>query len=239
MVFKQIFHRFSKLKFWLLAFLVAALAIALHGFNWQVVFQPYFLGFNALVMHNPLMFILIFNVVTLLGLPASLLALKAGYVFGLGWGTVYVLVAAILGAILAFWMGRYLMHRCVQQKIQTNQQFQAIAKAVAKEGWKIVLLTRLSPLFPFNLTNYAFGLTQISLKNYILGSLGILPGTVLYTYMGSLTSDFARVASSTLPSPLSLQIAQWGMRLVGLAATLVITLYINRIAKKALNQHIA
>ena len=238
MIFKGIFHIFFKLKFWLLVFVMAAVAIALHGVNWQAVVQPGWQWFNALVVQNPLMFILFFNIATLLCIPASLLALKAGYVFGLGWGTAYVLVAAILGSILAFWMGRYLAHHWLQRKVQENLKFQAIAQAVAVEGWKIVLLTRLSPLFPFNLTNYAFGLTQISLKNYTLGSLGILPGTVLYTYMGSLSSDLARVDLSASPGHLSLHIAQWGMRLVGLVATLLITLYASRIAKKALNQHI-
>jgi uncharacterized membrane protein YdjX (TVP38/TMEM64 family) len=238
MVFNRIFHPFFKLRFWLLVFLVAALAIALHGFNWQALLQPCLQQFNALVVQNPLMFILFFNIATLLCIPASLLALKAGYVFGLGWGTIYVLVAAILGAILAFWVGRYLAHHWVRQKVQENLRFQAIAQAVAKEGWKIVLLTRLSPLFPFNLTNYALGLTQISLKNYVLGSLGILPGTILYTYMGSLTSDLTMVNLSASPSHFSLGIAQWGMRLVGLAATLLITLYVSRVAKKALNQRV-
>jgi hypothetical protein len=90
----------------------------------------------------------------------------------------------------------------------------------------------------FNLTNYAFGVTQISLKNYSLGSLGILPGTFLYTYMGSLSSELTTPDLSTSSMPLSLKIAQWGLRLVGLAATLMITLYINRIAKKALNQRL-
>ncbi len=238
MPLKRIVQLFRKPQFWLLAVLATTLAIAFHGLNFQGILHPCWLWFNGLVTQNPLIFILFFNVATLLCFPASLLALKAGYVFGLGWGTVYVLVAAILGAILAFWMGRYLTRHWVQQKLQENIRFRAIAHAVEKEGWKIVLLTRLSPIFPFNLTNYVFGMTQISLRNYGLGSLGILPGTVLYTYMGSLGSELTTMDLSASSMPLSLKIAQWGLRLVGLVATLAITLYLNRIAKKALNQHL-
>jgi uncharacterized membrane protein YdjX (TVP38/TMEM64 family) len=238
MPLKQIVQLFCKPQFWLLAVLATTLVIAFHGFNLQALLHPCWLWFSGLVTQNPLIFIVFFNVATLLCFPASLLALKAGYVFGLGWGTVYVLVAAILGAILAFWMGRYLTRYWGQQKLQDNIRFRAIAHAVEKEGWKIVLLTRLSPIFPFNLTNVAFGMTQISLKNYSLGSFGIFPGTVLYTYMGSLSSELTTIDFNASSMPLSLKIAQWGLRLVGLAATLIITLYLNRIAKKALNQHL-
>jgi uncharacterized membrane protein YdjX (TVP38/TMEM64 family) len=234
----RIIQLFCKPHFWLLAILATLLAIAFHGLNLQVILHPYWLWFNALVTQYPLIFILFFNVATLFCIPASLLAIRAGYVFGLGWGTIYVLVAAMFGAIFAFWMGRYLTRHRVQRKLQGNVRFRAIAHAVEKEGWKIVLLTRLSPIFPFNLTNYAFGVTQISLKNYSLGSLGILPGTVLYTYMGSLSNELTTIDFSASSLPLSLQIVQWGLRFIGLAATLIITLYINRIAKKALHQHL-
>ncbi|NJM77235.1 MAG: TVP38/TMEM64 family protein [Acaryochloridaceae cyanobacterium RU_4_10] len=166
MPLKQIIQLFRKPQFWLLAILATTLAITVRGLNLQAVLHPGWLWFNVLVTQYPLVFILFFNIATLLCFPASLLALKAGYVFGLGWGTFYVLVAAILGAILAFLMGRYFTRHWTQQKLQNNIRFRAISYAVEQEGWKIVLLARLSPIFPFNLTNYVFGVTQISLKNY-------------------------------------------------------------------------
>ncbi len=113
-------------------------------------------------------FIAIYNLATLLFVPGSLLTVKGGCLFGIVWGSVYVLIAATLGAIWAFLLGRYLSRDWVCQKIGKNSQFQAIDRAVMQEGWKIVLLTRLSPIFPFNLLNYAFGVTQVSLKDYIL-----------------------------------------------------------------------
>ncbi|NCJ08122.1 TVP38/TMEM64 family protein [Synechococcales cyanobacterium C] len=184
------------------------------------------------------MFILSFNVATLLCVPASLLAIKAGYTFGLIGGTAYVLVAALLGATLAFLIGRHLAHPWLQRQVQGDVRFRAIADATTREGWKIVLLTRLSPLFPFNLTNYIFGLTPISLKHYSLGSLGILPGTLFYTYMGALSHEFKQVDLSAPPMPFSLVMAQWGLRGVGLVATLIVTLHLNRIAKQALKRHL-
>jgi uncharacterized membrane protein YdjX (TVP38/TMEM64 family) len=228
-----------KLRFWLLLGLAAVAVIALYAFNLQGMLHAGWLWLMGLGSSDPLTFILFFNLATLLCVPASLLAIRAGFVFGLGWGSLYVLVAAIIGATLAFLMGRHLAHQWVWRKIEHNVRFYAIAQSVAHEGWKIVLLTRLSPLFPFNLTNYAFGVTQISLKNYIVGSLGILPGTVLYTYMGALANELSMTEFSSTSMPLGIQIAQWGMRLTGLAATVLVTLYINRVAKRALNQRVA
>jgi uncharacterized membrane protein YdjX (TVP38/TMEM64 family) len=239
MLLKRIARSCLTPQFWLLVGLVTTLAIAVHHFNLSAVIHLGWLWFNALITKDPVIFIIFFNISTLFCMPASLLALSAGYAFGLGWGTVYVLISAIIGATLAFWMGRYLAQSWVQRKMQGNIQFRAIAQAVAQEGWKIVLLTRLSPIFPFNLTSYAFGATQISLKNYSLGSLGLLPGTLLYTYMGSLTSELTTVNLSAPSTSLSIKMAQWGMRLVGLAATFILTFYMHRIAKKALHQRLA
>lgn len=95
----------------------------------------------------------------MLFVPGSLLTIKGGCLFGIFWGSVYVLIAATLGAIGAFLLGRYLSRDWVCRKLGKNPKFQAIDRAVAQEGWKIVLLTRLSPVFPFNLLNYAFGVT--------------------------------------------------------------------------------
>jgi uncharacterized membrane protein YdjX (TVP38/TMEM64 family) len=218
--------------------LVLLMAIAGYRLNLLTHLQPIWLWLNTLATHDLLTFIIVFNVATLVGIPASLLAMRVGYVFGAGWGTWYVLIAAIVGAIVTFVIGRYLAKDWVQRKIQHNLWFKVIDRAVAEKGWKIVLLTRLSPIFPFNLTNYAFGVTQISLKSYALGSIGILPGTFLYTYIGSLTNDLATINLSTSSANFSIQSVQWTMRIVGLAATVFILLYTNRLAKKSLNQHL-
>lgn len=188
---------------------------------------------------GPIAFIVIYNLATLLFIPGSLLTLKGGCLFGWFWGSVYVLIAAILGAIMAFLLGRYCSRDWVEQKIGKNPKFKAIDKAVAKEGCKIVLLTRLSPVFPFNLLNYAFGVTQVSLKDYILGSIGIIPGTVMYVYMGSLVTDIAMLNGEYQPITPEAQIAKWVMQGIGLIATVAVTIYITRLAQQALKQNVA
>jgi uncharacterized membrane protein YdjX (TVP38/TMEM64 family) len=234
----QMFRVFYRRKFWLLVVLTIAISIASYCLDVHHLLKPTWDWLDNSIAKNPLTFIILFNILTLVGFPGSLLTLKSGYVFGVGWGTVYVLIAATIGATLAFLFGRYLTREWVQKKVAGNIQFRAIDRAVTIEGWKIVLLVRLSPLFPFNLTNYAFGVSQISLKNYIIGSIGILPGTVLYTYMGSLTNKLTNLNLDRSPTDLPLQFAQWEMRIVGLFATIAIALYLNHIAKAALQKHL-
>ena len=127
-------------------------------------------------------FILLYIVASVAFLPGSILTLGAGVVFGVFLGSVYVFIGATIGAIAAFLVGRYLARGWVASKIAGNEKFAAVDNAVGREGLKIVLLTRLSPVFPFNLLNYAYGVTGVSLKDYILGTIGILPGTVMYVY---------------------------------------------------------
>lgn len=184
-----------------------------------------------------LVYILIYSLATVLLIPGSLLTLGGGLIYGVLWGTVYVFTAATVGATLAFLMGRYIARGWVDRRIAGNAKFKAIADAVTSDGFKIVLLTRLSPIFPFNLLNYAFGVTQVSLKDYILGSIGMLPGTVLYVYIGSLAGSLATLGTKPSLSPKA-ELLQWIIRIVGLLATIAVTVYITRIAQKALTQSI-
>ena len=104
---------------------------------------------------------------------------------------------------------------------------------MGREGLKIVLMTRLSPIFPFNLLNYAYGVTRVSLKDYVLGSVGMLPGTLMYVYIGSLASNLATLGMGTQSvNPL----AEWSLRIVGFIATVAVTLYVTKIARKALDE---
>ncbi|MFH7241698.1 MAG: TVP38/TMEM64 family protein [Spirulina sp.] len=183
-----------------------------------------------------LAFIAIYIVATVAFLPGSILTLGAGVVFGVGLGSIYVFVGATLGAIAAFLVGRYLARDWVSRKIEGNASFSAIDQAVAEEGFKIVLLTRLSPVFPFNLLNYAFGLTGVSLRNYALGSVGMIPGTILYVYIGSLAGDLARLGTE---SPSTNPAAQWAIRIIGFAATVAVTVYVTRVARQALDAKVS
>ncbi len=186
----------------------------------------------------PIGFILIYNLATVLLVPGLILTLGGGVLFGLGFGTVYVFIAATLGATIAFWIGRNLARDWVAEKMAGYPKFGAIDAAVAKNGFKIVLLTRLSPLFPFNILNYAFGITQVSLKEYVLGSIGMIPGTVLYVYLGSLIGNIALIGTkNSLVTPETARL-QWIAKIIGFIVTIGVTIYITRIAQKALNQTI-
>jgi uncharacterized membrane protein YdjX (TVP38/TMEM64 family) len=186
----------------------------------------------------PLAFIAIYNIATVLLIPGSVLTLGSGILFGLGWGTVYVIVAATLGATIAFWIGRNFARGWVSRQLEKYPKFEAIDRAVAGQGFKIVALVRLSPLFPFNLLNYAFGITQVSLKDYVLGSVGMIPGTILYVYLGSLLGNIAMIGSKTgVIDPQTVRI-QWITKIVGLVITIAVSAYITRVAKKALDESI-
>lgn len=181
---------------------------------------------------GPLIFVAAYVLATVLFVPGSALTLAAGTMFGVGWGCVYVSAGSTLGAMAAFLVGRHLARDWVARRISANARFQAIDRAVADQGWKIVLLTRLSPVFPFTLLNYAFGLTQVRFRDYAIASwIGMMPGTVLYVYLGSL----ARAgASTTQRTP-----GQWALYGLGLAATLAVTLLLTRIARRSLARHTA
>jgi len=180
---------------------------------------------------GPAIFIAIYVVATVLLIPGSVLTLGAGAVFGLIRGTLIVSVASTLAATAAFLIGRYLARATVARKIESNERFAAVDRAVAAEGWKVVFLTRLSPVFPFTLLNYAFGLTQVKLLQYVVASwIGMLPGTVMYVYLGSLAQAASGERSRTT--------GEWILYGVGLLATIGVTIFVTWIARRALSQKI-
>ena len=180
---------------------------------------------------GPVIFVGLYVVATVLFVPGSVLTLGAGAVFGVVLGSVCVSISATLGATAAFLVGRYLARDAIARKIERNEKFAAIDRAVADEGWKIVLLTRLSPVFPFTLLNYAFGLTRVKLSHYVLASwIGMMPGTVMYVYLGSLVNVGAGHRQRTT--------GEWVLYGVGLLATIVVTVFVTRLARKALAKKI-
>jgi uncharacterized membrane protein YdjX (TVP38/TMEM64 family) len=184
---------------------------------------------------GPLIFVSLYILACVLFLPGSVLTLGAGGLFGVIKGSIIVSISSTLGATCAFLVGRYLARDWVANKISANEKFKAIDDAVAREGWKIVGLTRLSPVFPFNLLNYAYGLTRVSLRDYFFASwIGMIPGTVMYVYIGSLAGEVAKLGTEgrTRTS------AEWALYIVGLIATVVVTVFITRIAREALKKKV-
>jgi uncharacterized membrane protein YdjX (TVP38/TMEM64 family) len=210
---------------------VMVLLAAARYFNVQDLLKQALDWVGRLGPWGPAIFIAIYVAATVLLIPGSVLTLGAGAVFGLIRGTLIVSVASTLAATAAFLIGRYLARAAVARKIEGNEKFAAIDRAVAAEGWKVVFLTRLSPVFPFTLLNYAFGLTQVKLGHYVLASwIGMLPGTVMYVYLGSLAQAASGERSRT--------VGEWVLYGVGLLATIGVTVFVTRIARKALSKKI-
>jgi uncharacterized membrane protein YdjX (TVP38/TMEM64 family) len=206
-------------------------SVKVSSLNLQEFLQNALQWINSLGAIGGIVFIGIYIIATLAFLPAALLTLGAGVIFGVIWGSLYVFIGATLGAIAAFLGGRYLAQGWVKEKISSYKKFAIIDKAVSKEGLKIVLLVRLSPLFPFNLLNYALGITSVSFQDYLIGSVGMIPGTIMYVYFGSLVGDIALIGSKNQPGNI---ILHWVIQIMGLIATIAVTVYVTNIAKKAL-----
>ena len=165
--------------------------------------------------------------------PGSLLTLAAGFVFGLLKGTAIVSLGSTAGAAAAFLVGRSLAHDWVARRMTGRPTLAAIGRAVETEAFKVVLLTRLSPVFPFNLLNYAFGLTAVSFRTYVLASwIGMLPGTIMYVYLGSAAKSLAALLSGETPRSAGQQV----LFALGLAATVAVAIVVTRTARRALSE---
>lgn len=178
----------------------------------------------------PIVFVAMYIIITVAFLPASVVTLGAGAVFGIVKGTIFVFIGAMLGATAAFLIGRYLARDWVANKVSDNRIFKSIYDAIEKEGRKIIFLVRLSPAFPFNLLNYALGLTNVSLVDYVLGTLGIIPGTILYVYLGGVVGSAAAGREKTP--------AEWAFLIIGLVATFAVVFIVTKVARKSLQSSV-
>lgn len=179
-------------------------------------------------------FAIVYVAATVMMLPGSLLTLGAGFVYGPALGTALVSPVSVVAATCAFLLGRTAAREWVARRIAAAPRFAAVDRAVGREGFRIVLLLRLSPLFPFTLLNYALGLTQVRLRDFVFASwVGMLPGTVLYVYLGSLlTSATELAAGSAGPDSIAARILYWG----GLGATVAAAWLVTRTARRALDR---
>lgn len=213
--------------------LAAVAALILLGRAAGGYIQPFAAWVEGLGIFGPVVFILAYAAAVVAFVPASLLTLGAGAIFGLGPGTLYVFVAATLGSCMAFLVSRYAARAAVERKIEGNDKFAAIDTAVAAEGRKIVFLLRLSPVFPFNLLNYALGLTKVSFADYAMASFGMIPGTLLYVYSGKIAGDVASLAGG---GGVERGAGYWAVLALGMAATVAVTIVVTRTARRALDR---
>ena len=133
----------------------------------------------------PLIYIGLYLVSTVFFLPGSPVTVLAGFVFGPLWGVFYASVASIISISIAFLIARYVARDLVEGWVKDNAQFRKIDEQVEEQGWRILMFTRLVPIFPFNLQNYAYGLTSIRFSTYVLVSaIFMLPGTAVFVQLG-------------------------------------------------------
>lgn len=180
---------------------------------------------------GPLVFVIGYAAAVVAFVPGSLPSLAGGAIFGLGKGVVLVFIAATIGASCAFLVSRHLVRDSIARRIAGNPRFAAIDRAIENEGRRIVFLLRLSPVFPFSLLNYALGLTRVRFGDYVLASVGMLPGTLLYVYYGHVLGLAAALAGGAAHEKGAADYALLGL---GLAATIVVTTLVTRIARRAL-----
>ena len=187
---------------------------------------------KGLGVWGPVAFIAGYVVAAVLFIPGSLLTLAGGAIFGLTKGVVIVFLAAVLGSSAAFLVSRYVARSSIERRLAGNARFAAMDRAVGAQGRKIVFLLRLSPVFPFTLLNYGLGLTNVRFVDYVVASIGMLPGTLLYVYYGKVIGDVAALAGGTA---MEKGPADYAILILGLAATIVVTTIVTRIARRALS----
>ncbi len=178
----------------------------------------------------------IYIIGSLLLFPGSVLTMGAGFLYGLPGGTILVSLASTATACIAFLIGRTVGRGWVADKIEGNKKFSAVDEAVGQAGFKIVFLVRLSPLFPFTLQNYAFGLTDIAFWKYALASwIGMLPGTVMYIYFGVAAKNIAQIIAGEATMSTPQKVFFW----VGLFVTIGVVVFVTKLAKNAIAPAVA
>lgn len=194
--------------------------------DWLGEFQAWVKGAG---LKGALAYIIVYVIATHLLAPAWILTVGAGAIYHLFYAVALASVASTLGAACSFILARSFLRGTIEKKISGNETFATIDKAIAEQGWKIVLLIRLSPMFPYNLLNYALGLTRVRFIHYVLASwIGMFPGTFMYVYLGSLGNFDNRDKS----------LGEWIFFGGGLAATIAVSVWVARIARNALKNRI-
>jgi uncharacterized membrane protein YdjX (TVP38/TMEM64 family) len=180
-------------------------------------------------------FIGVYAVATVLLAPGAILTIGAGFAFGLWKGFLAVSAGSTLGAALAFLVARFIARDRVEVIAKGKEKFRNIDNAIGKQGAKLVFLLRLSPVIPFNLSNYLYGLTGVKFWPYVLASwLGMMPGTLLYVYIG--TAGKAAVSAAAGGEAMKHGWQYWTFMSVGLAATIVVTIWVTKIARHAVRK---
>jgi uncharacterized membrane protein YdjX (TVP38/TMEM64 family) len=211
-------------------FVIACVALLFKNLPITTWMEKALTWIESLGIWGPIVFIVIYIIATVLLLPGSALTLGAGFLFDLVKGSIIVSIASTIGATLAMLLGRTLFREKIGGMVLQNPKFKAVDAAVGQNGFKIVGLTRLTPAIPFTLLNYMYSLTKVRVRDYLIASwLGMIPGTIMYVYIGSLFQNIEDVFGEREKRP-----SEYILLIVGFIVTMVITIIVTRIAKKAI-----
>lgn len=226
---------FQKARWLLPGLLIMGLFFSIRLLPMEQWIQVLMKWIDQLGFWGPLIFGLIYVLATILMVPASALTIAVGAMFGLLTATITVSLASTTGAAFAFLIARYLARDRFSQQLKQHPKFAAVDQAIGREGWKIVALLRLSPLVPFNLQNYLYGLTAIRFWPYVFTSwAAMLPGTFMYVYLGYIgRASLESVSQDVQHGPL-----QWTMLVMGLLATAAVLWYVTRLAHRAIQKRV-
>jgi uncharacterized membrane protein YdjX (TVP38/TMEM64 family) len=198
---------------------------------WLKDFNEWIAGLGTV---GVIVFIVAYAVAALLMLPGGILTIGAGLIFGLGWGFFAVSIGSTIGASLAFLLGRSVARDKIRALTEDKPKFRQIDRAIGERGARLIFLLRLSPVVPFNLSNYFYGLTAVKFWPYVLASwIGMMPGTIAYVYFGTLGRAAAQSAADAGPERGPLE---WTLLTVGLVATFAVTIWVSKIARDAIQQ---
>ena len=179
-------------------------------------------------------FALVYAVSVVLFVPGALMTMLGGVLFGIVEGTLVVTVGAVAGCSVSFLIARYLARDWIERRLATSPRYAAVDRAIGEQGFRLVLLLRLSPVFPFTPGNFLLGLTRVRFRDYTLASVGMIPGTVLYVYYGGVMGDLAVLAGGSHErGPL-----EWGLVIVGLLLATLATWLVARAARRAIDEQL-
>jgi uncharacterized membrane protein YdjX (TVP38/TMEM64 family) len=215
-------------KIFVALLVIAAIVIAYRFLpisEWLKHFQTYVRGLGAI---GYVVYIAVYAVCVVAFIPASILTLGAGAIFGFAGGTIVVVIGATIGATLAFLLARTVMRRRIEEMTRNNAKFRALDRAIASEGMKIVFLVRLAVVFPFTYINFAFGLTAIPLWRYVLATfLGIIPTTMAFVFASSAATKAATGETSNITKI---------VYITGGIIAIIVSVLIGRIATRAIKR---
>jgi uncharacterized membrane protein YdjX (TVP38/TMEM64 family) len=229
----------SKGRWALRIFLLTAVGTAIWAggrfFDVRGFLKAVLLQVQALGPAGPLLFIAAYVLACVTFFPGVVLTLGAGILWGVLKGTLIVLTGATLGASVAFLVSRKLARGWILRRFANLPRLAAIDAATEKEGWKIVALIRLSPVFPFIAMNFIFGLTRIPFWQYAAATaIGLIPITMMFVYLGVLLGDVTQIGTR----PIAQGSARWLFTGIGLVTTFIATFFITRFAQRALAAHL-